>query len=53
MSEFQTIILFVAIVSVQAAISALHSYRIYKLNEEIHQLYARVALLEMEVSDNG
>lgn len=53
MSEFQSIILFVTIVSVQTAISAWHSYRIYRLKEEIYQLYARVALLEMEVAGDG
>lgn len=52
MTTFQVLLL-CGIIIAQASISILHSRQIYKLTEEICQVYARIALLELEASDNG
>ena len=52
MTTFQVLLL-CGIIVAQASISILHSRQILKLTKETYQLYARISLLEMEVSDNG
>lgn len=52
MNVLETIV-FVGIVILQASISIHHSFQILRLIKENYQLNARIALLEMEVSDNG
>lgn len=52
MNVLETIV-FVGLVILQASISVHHSFQILRLIEENYQLNARIALLEMEVCDNG
>lgn len=47
------IIVFVGIVILQTCINVLRSFQISRLVKENYQLNARIALLEMEVSDNA